>query len=85
MVDNLKLKEELKSIISEVFICSKDKIKDDTDLLTDLGGDSLDVVNIMVHIEKKYSFHVDDDENVIRFRTFDKIFEYVEKHMSNLK
>ena len=53
-----------------MLICTPDDINNDTNLIDDLGGDSLDIINIVMHIERKYGLRIDDDETLTRFRTF---------------
>ena len=79
--DETKIEDELKEIISEMLICTSDDINIDTDLVDDLGGDSLDIVNIVMHIEQKYDLRIDDDETLTTFRTFGGMLKYVTEHL----
>lgn len=38
-----------------------DRLTEDTDLINDLGIDSLDVVNIVIDIENHYKIEIDND------------------------
>jgi acyl carrier protein len=53
----------------------------DTNLVDDLGGDSLDVVNVVMHIEQKYGLRIDNDETLTSFRTFGGMLKYVIEHL----
>ena len=64
-----------------MLICTSDGINIDTDLVDDLDGDSLDIVNIVMHIERKYAFRIDDDETLTTFRTFGGMLKYVTEHL----
>ena len=75
--DKTKIENELKELISEMLICTPDDINIDADLVDDLGGDSLDVINIVMHIERKYGLRIDDDETLTTFRTFGGMLKYV--------
>ena len=75
--DETKIENELKEIISEMLICTPDDINNDTNLIDDLGGDSLDIINIVMHIERKYGLRIDDDETLTTFRTFGGMLKYV--------
>ena len=79
--DETKIENELKEIISEMLICTPDDINIDTDLVNDLGGDSLDIINIVMHIERKYGLRIDDDETLTTFRTFGGMLKYVIEHL----
>ena len=79
--DETKIENELKEIISEMLICKLDDINNDTNLIDDLGGDSLDIINIVMHIERKYGLRIDDDETLTTFRTFGGMLKYVIEHL----
>ena len=79
--DKTKIENELKEIISEMLICTSDDINIDTDLVNDLGGDSLDIINIVLHIERKYGLRIDDDKTLKTFRTFGGMLKYVIEHL----
>lgn len=75
------VEKELKELISEMLICTPDDINIDTNLVNDLGGDSLDVVNVVMHIEQKYGLRIDNDETLTSFRTFGGMLKYVIEHL----
>lgn len=79
--DETKIENELKEIISEMLICIPDDINIDTNLIDDLGGDSLDIINIVMHIERKYGLRIDDDKTLKTFRTFGGMLKYVIEHL----
>ena len=79
--DKTKIENELKELISEMLICKLDEINIESNLVDDLGGDSLDIVNIVIHIERKYGLRIDDDETLTTFRTFGGILRYVTEHL----
>jgi acyl carrier protein len=79
--DKTHVEKELKELISEMLICTPDDINIDTNLVDDLGGDSLDVVNIVMHIEQKYGLRIDNDETLTSFRTFGGMLKYVTEHL----
>ena len=79
--DKTQVEKELKELVSEMLICTSDDINIDTNLVDDLGGDSLDIVNIVMHIERKYGFRIDDDETLTTFRTFGGMLKYVTEHL----
>jgi acyl carrier protein len=79
--DKTQVEKELKELISEMLICTPDDINIDTNLVDDLGGDSLDVVNVVIHIEQKYGLRIDNDETLTSFRTFGGMLKYVTEHL----
>ncbi len=79
--DKTQVEKELKELISEMLICKPDDINIDTNLVNDLGGDSLDVVNVVMHIEQKYGLCIDNDETLTSFRTLGGMLKYVIEHL----
>ena len=79
--DKTLVEKELKELISEMLICTSDDINIDADLVDDLGGDSLDIINIVMHIERKYGLRIDDDEKLTTFRIFGGMLKYVTEHL----
>lgn len=79
--DKTPVEKELKEIISEMLICTPDDINIDTDLVNDLGGDSLDIINIVMHIERKYGLRIDDVKTLKTFRTFGGMLKFVIEHL----
>ncbi|MBQ7897464.1 MAG: acyl carrier protein [Clostridia bacterium] len=55
-------------------------ITPETDIIDDLGADSLDVVELLMTIEDKFGIVVPDDE-VTNLRTIAKMSEYIEENI----
>jgi len=63
--------ERLKNIlIDKLGLDSLDEIQDETDLASDLGADSLDVVEIVMEMEKEFDITITDAdaESVTTFK-----------------
>lgn len=69
--------EEIISIIAKQLKVDEAEITPDTDILDDLGADSLDVVELLMTIEDTYGITVPDDE-VQNLRTIRLMSEYIE-------
>ena len=54
--------DKLKQIIAEQFGIDTDAISEDTDIVADLGADSLDVVEMMMALEEEYGITIDDSK-----------------------
>ncbi len=52
--------EKLKEIIAAQFGIDTDVISPDTDIVADLGADSLDVVEMMMALEEEYGVTIED-------------------------
>lgn len=53
--------EQLKDLIANELSVSKDKITLETNLLDDLGADSLDAVELIMSIEDRFSVSIPED------------------------
>ncbi len=73
--------EQIIEAISKQLKIEPSKITPETDILDDLGADSLDVVELLMTIEDKYGIVIPDDE-VTELRTIKKMSEYIEKHIN---
>ena len=66
-------------IISEALIVDEIEVTADSDI-TDLGADSLDVIDIIVKCEKEFDINIPhEDED--KFSTVGNIVEYIEKRI----
>ena len=72
--------EEIIEIIAKQLKIDASEITPDTDIIDDLGADSLDVVDLLMTIEDKYGFVVPDDE-VQNLRTIALMSEYIDKNL----
>ncbi|MEG1706880.1 MAG: acyl carrier protein [Clostridia bacterium] len=68
---------EVQSLLSEQLNIAKEKITMQSDIITDLGADSLDVVELLMTLEDKYSISV-PDEVANTLKTVGALVEYVE-------
>ena len=54
-------------------------ITPESNMLNDLGGDELDVVDILMQIEEKLNITIPEEET-FELQTVQQLFEIVEKH-----
>ncbi len=71
--------ENIKEIIANELGVDIQEIMDDSDIVDDLGADSLAVVDIVMALEDMYGIFVADEE-IIDIRTPMAIVEYIEKN-----
>ena len=69
--------EKLKAVLVEQLDVNPDEITRDTDLLTDLGADSLDLVELIMTLEEEYGVSA-TDESIYENKTVGEIADYVE-------
>lgn len=60
-------------------IC-EDEIQWDTDIVEDLGADSLDVAELLASLEEEFGLVI-TDESVYQLKTVGEVVEFIEKLM----
>ena len=71
--------ERLQKILAEQFEIDEDDITLNSDIVDDLGGDSLDFVDLVMSIEDEFEIEV-PDEAIEEIRTVDDAVKYIEDH-----
>ncbi|MEE1246949.1 MAG: acyl carrier protein [Acutalibacteraceae bacterium] len=71
--------ERLQKILAEQFEIDEDDITLNSDLVDDLGADSLDFVDLVMSIEDEFEIEV-PDEAIEEIRTVDDAVKYIEDH-----
>jgi len=69
--------ERLQELIVEGLGVEKEKVTLEADLVTDLGADSLDAVELIMAIEDEFDLTI-DDEVAQSFKTVGQIVEFIE-------
>ena len=69
--------EKVQKALAEQFEVSPDTITLDTNLVDDLGADSLDVVELIMSVEDEFGFSI-PDEDAAELVTVGKLVEYIE-------
>ena len=72
--------EKVVSILAEQLGADVDDIKESTDIINDLGADSLDVVTLLLCIEDEFGVTVSDEE-AQNLRQVSEIVSYIEAHV----
>ena len=70
--------EKVQKALAKQFEVSPDTITLDTNLIDDLGADSLDVVELIMSIEDEFGVSISDEE-AANLVTVQRIVDYVEK------
>ncbi len=71
--------EAVKEILAKQLRVDIDTISVDTDIMDDLGADSLDVVEMLMTIEQEYDIVV-PDEAIMTFKTVGDVAKYIENN-----
>jgi len=67
---------EIIEIIAEKLAIETEKIKPESEIITDLKADSLSIVEMLMEIEEKFGVNV-PDEDVANLKTVQDIADYV--------
>mgnify|MGYP000914066998 CR=1 FL=1 len=70
--------EKVKEILLENLGCSEEDIKLESNLIEDLGADSLDIVELSLALEENFDITV-ADEDFEKLKTVGAIVEYIER------
>ena len=80
-MERQEIEEKVREFLIEDLEIDGEKIKNDARLKEDIGIDSLDFVDIIVIVEKKFGFKIKPEE-MANVKTFDQFCEYIEKKIA---
>ena len=64
-------------VFEDSFEVPPEKLKPEAHIFTDLGLDSLDIVDLIVALQKTFKVQIRDDERVRSIRTLGDIYQYI--------
>lgn len=70
--------ENIQQALAKQFEISPDSITMETNLIDDIGADSLDVVELIMELEDRFGISI-SDEDAAELYTVRRIVEYLEK------
>lgn len=71
--------EKVKAILSTQFDVDEDTITPETNIMEDLGADSLDVVDMLMSLEDEFDVEISDEE-IETLQTVGEVVSYIEEH-----
>ncbi len=71
--------EKVKQLIAEQMDIDASTITPDSDIIKDLGADSLDIVEMLMNLESEWGVVIDDDD-VPTLHTIGDVVKYIEAH-----
>ena len=74
---NLDMTEKIKEILAKQLRIDMDTIADDSNIVEDLGADSLDVVEMLMSIEDNLGIVISDDD-AAKLKTVRDVADYLE-------
>jgi len=69
--------EKIKDIMEEELGKDRNEVTLESDIIKDLGLDSLDIVTLIMAVEGEYGFTADDDE-IVNLKTVGDVVKYIE-------
>ena len=76
-------KEEIFSKVVDVLVeqlgVEKENVKKDSEIMTDLGADSLDVVDLIMTLEEEFGIEI-PDSRVEKMKTVGDVVRYIEEN-----
>ena len=70
--------EKVRDMLATQLNLSADKITLESDVVKDLGADSLDVVELLISLEDEYGISIPEDD-IVNVKTVKDIVEMIEK------
>ena len=71
--------DKIKEALVDILGIDEDIVTPETDLIKDLGADSLDAVELVMALEEEYGIEIPDEE-VANLLTVQAIVDYIEGH-----
>lgn len=69
--------EKIKDIMEGELGKDRNEVTLESDIIKDLGLDSLDIVTLIMAVEDEYGFTADDDE-IVNLKTVGDVVKYIE-------
>ena len=71
--------DEIKQILAKQLRIDANTINDNSNIIEDLGADSIDLVELLLTIEEKKGIVV-SDEDAVKLKTVKDVADYIEQH-----
>lgn len=76
-----EIRQKFLEILDSVIGCEQDTVQDESDLIRDLGADSLDVVEITLECELEFAIDI-PDEDAEKLKTVKQWVDYLEAQIA---
>ena len=72
-----EISETVNEILEEYFEIERERLLPQVNIFEDLELDSLDIVDLVVAMQKKFNVRIRDDERIKTIRTLEDIYRFV--------
>ena len=72
-----QITQMVNDVFEESFEIAAERLKPEAKVFEELGLDSLDVVDLVVALQKKFKVQIRDDERVRQIRTLGDIYQFI--------
>lgn len=76
-MDKLAIIAKINNALSEEFELDSEQMVPEASIRDDLGLDSLDIVDMVIVLEKAFNFKLKNKEALVRIRTLGDIHDYI--------
>jgi acyl carrier protein len=76
-MDEVEIKKLVDEVFVEAFEIEPARLRSEMRIFEDLGIDSLDIVDLVVALQKKFKIQIRDDERVRKIRTLGDIYNFI--------
>ncbi len=80
MANREEIAQKARELIAESLAVSPDEISPESSFIDDLGADSLDIVELVMEIEKQFELEIPDDE-AEKIATVQDAIDYIVSHV----
>jgi acyl carrier protein len=82
-MDKQEVAARIAKIFEEDFEIEPEKLVPEAHIFTDLGLDSIDMVELMIALQKAFTIQIQDSEEARAIRTLDQLCDFVLKIIEN--
>jgi acyl carrier protein len=69
--------EKTNRVFDESFEIEKERLRPDAHIFNDLGLDSLDIVDLVVALQKSFGINIRNEEKIRDIRTLQDVYEFI--------
>lgn len=73
--------DKIKDMLEKQLGIDKSKITEDSDIIKDIGADSLDIVEFLMDAENEWGITIEEEEDVKNLHTIGDVVKYIESRI----